>query len=330
MSGTAPADRHGDESLAGAVALVTGGTAGIGRETARGLAAHDATVLVTGRDRERGATVAAELADASAGGADFYPADFADLAAVRDLAGRVLADHDRLDVLVNNAGTWQAERRVVPAPGAPEGVELTFAVNHLAHFLLTALLRDRLVRSARRERSEPRGTHERPEVAGVPARVVTVSSGLHRQADPDFEAALGPDGPAGVGAYALSKLANATFAAALARRLDGTGVTSNAVHPGMVPGSRLAREAPLYQRLGFRLFGLVPSWLTGGEVRSVREGARTSVYVAASPEVADVTGAYFVDCERRTPAPAVEDRAVQDRLWELSTELAGVEDAGTD
>ncbi|MFB6130954.1 MAG: SDR family NAD(P)-dependent oxidoreductase, partial [Salinigranum sp.] len=205
-----------------------------------------------------------------------------------------------LDALVNNAGTWQGERHLVDLPGCDAGVEFSFAVNHLAPYLLTRRLLPRLLESE-------------------PARVVTVSSDLHRRASLDLTAVVGADGPAGRTAYALSKLANVLFAYELARRLDGTGVTANCVHPGVITSTDLSRNASGLSRLGFRLVGLVP-----GVGTDARGGARTSVWAASSPEVEGVSGRYFVDEEARRSSDATYDREAQRRLWAWSAKAVGL------
>jgi len=285
------------------VVLVTGSTSGIGREIANNVAAAGATVLVHGRDREAGrATVDALPGDDHA----FYRADFADLSAVRDLAAAVRDDIDALHGLVNNAGTWQRERRLVSVPGCEDGVETTFAVNHLAPFLLTHLLCDRL-----RAGGDAGGDE------GDPARVVAVSSEVHMRADLTLSGARGPDGPAGMAAYAQSKLANVMFTYGLARRLPD-GVVANACHPGATPATALAREASPLMTLGWRLFGLVGKVVDVTD--STAEAAATPTYLVGSRAAADANGQYFEDCERSRSAEASHDRSAQRDLWERSSE----------
>jgi len=289
-----------------AVVLVTGGTSGIGRETVRSLADRGATVLVHGRDRMRGERVCKAVRERTPGEATFYPADFADFDQVRNLTAAVADDHDRLDALVNNAGTWQDERRLTDAvgdrsDGSRARVELTIAVNHCAHFLLTHRLF--------------------PLLDAADGRVVTVSSDLHRRATFDLDALTGPDGPTGRDVYALSKLANVLFAFGLARRAEDAGVTSNACHPGVVPSSRLARDSSGPSSFVWKAFGVLGRRLPFGPVVDEREAARTSVYLAASDEVARMTGEYFADCERRSAGPAAADRERQDALWEWTADV---------
>ncbi|SFS11400.1 NAD(P)-dependent dehydrogenase, short-chain alcohol dehydrogenase family [Halomicrobium zhouii] len=293
-----------------AVVLVTGGTSGIGRETVRGLADRGATVLVHGRDRGRGERVCEMVRERTPGAATFYPADFADFDQVRTLAGAVADDHDRLDALVNNAGTWQDERRLTDAvgdrsDGSRVRIELTVAVNHCAHFLLTHRLF--------------------PLLDAADGRVVTVSSDLHRRASFDLDALTGPDGPTGRDAYALSKLANVLFTFGLARRAAAAGVTSNACHPGVVPSSRLARDSSGLSSLVWKAFGALGARIPIGPVVDEREAARTSVYLAASDDVAGTTGQYFADREPRSAAPSASDRERQDALWEWTADATDVD-----
>lgn len=276
--------------MSGKTCLVTGATSGIGQETAAALASLGGFVIIVGRDAARGAAAVAEIRRrVPTAQVEALTADLSSLAQVRLLAGEVAARHDRLDVLVNNAGVISAGR-----PLSADGLETTFATNHLGPFLLTSLLRGLLERSA-------------------PARVVTVSSAAHKQvrAVPwDDLARGGPAGPA----YPLSKLLNVLFTFELARRLAGTGVTANCLHPGFV------RTA-----LGRNVTGA-----PGAAVRLVLRfrpgpaaGARTSVYLASSPEVTDVTGGYFVACRPAQPSALARDTGAAARLWTLSEELAG-------
>ncbi|ELZ29511.1 oxidoreductase [Halosimplex carlsbadense 2-9-1] len=314
-------DVPGDSVLGeGHVALVTGSTSGIGAETARNLAATGATVVVHGRDRTAGERLVAEL---PGDGHAFYAADYTDFDEVRGLADAVLADFDRLDCLVNNAGTWQGDRELVAVPGIDDGVELTFAINHLATFRLTNRLADRLAATGER-RAEEAGERERGTDAGVdPARVVTVSSDLHRRAELDLDAVRGPGRMSGVGAYGLSKLANVLFTFELARRLPES-VTANCCHPGVSPSTGLSRNGSLVAGLGWKLFGAVGR-LTG-TVDTAAESAETQTFLASSPEVATVTGEYFDDCEAVSPAAAAADRDAQRELWRASVEWLGLDE----
>ena len=275
----------------GKICLVTGATHGIGLVTARALAAAGATVLVHGRDAERGAAAAADIARESGNpGVRFVRADFMHLDEVRELAAE-LARLPRLDVLINNAGLIDVARRCTA-----EGYDATFGVNHLAPFLLTNLLLEPLGRSAR-------------------ARVIVVASEAHRRARLDFADLMN----ARVGflrAYERSKLANLLFVRALARRLRGSTVTVNAVHPGFVR-SQLFRDF----RGPLRLLFSTALWPF---MRSLRQGARTSIYLASSPEVEGESGGYYRDCHRIQPSPAARCDEGAARLWSESVRLTAL------
>lgn len=270
--------------------VVTGASAGIGRETARGLA-PGARLLVVGRNAER----TRETADALRPSAEeVVPllADFSSLRSVDALAEAILAHVDRVDVLVNNAGLWHQERRE-----SAEGFEDTFAVNHLAPFLLTQRLMPALLRADA-------------------ARVVTVSSRLHRKAGAfDFEdLQVTKSRYRGLRQYARSKLANVLFSFELARRLADTRVTSNAVHPGSVQ-TVIVRDNP-FLSLGIKLVAPL--------LKTATQGAATSVHVASSPELEGVTGGYFADERERAASPHAYDRAAAARLWDLSLGMVGL------
>lgn len=293
-----------DADLADSVVLVTGSTDGIGRAAAVRFAERGATVLLTGRSREKGErALAAVRAASDPADGRLYLADFADRAAVWDLARRVRESHDRLDVLVNNAGTWQDRRRT--ADGWGEDVEYTFAVNHLAPFLLTNLLVP-------------------PLRAGAPSRVVTVSSALHGRADLDLQEAVARPEYDGRAAYADSKLANVLFTYELADRLDGTGVAAHALHPGTIPSTSLARDSTGFSSVVWSLMRLLPM------TASPADGARTVEYAATSPDLDGATGLYVVDRGTRRSAPRSYDEALQADCWQFSADLAGVPEAVPD
>jgi NAD(P)-dependent dehydrogenase (short-subunit alcohol dehydrogenase family) len=290
-----------EPDLEDAVALVTGSTGGIGRETALRLADRGATVLVHGRDESGGRETVGAIRDAHpAADADLFLADLADQPAVRGLARDVRAGYDRLDLLINNAGTWQGERRLTD-----DGIESTFAVNHLAPFLLTNCLAPLLRESA-------------------PARVVTVTSGLHRNADLDLETVVDRPDYDGRAAYSDSKLANVLFTYELATRLDGTGVSAIAAHPGAVPSTSLARDAGGLSKLVWNAFAYLPDVLFGGVFGGVDDGAETVVYAATSPDLEGTTGEYVADRQRTRSADASYDERLQANLWALSAELTGL------
>jgi len=286
-----------DADLGGETVLVTGSTDGIGREMALALGRLGATVLVHGRDREKGRAVADRI-DSGGGEALLFVAEFAAQDEVRDLAEAV-AEHAPIDALVNNAGGFFSRPRLTP-----EGFEYAFGVNHLAPFLLTNLLRPALADGA---------------------RVVTTASGAHHGADGiDFDAVQTTEGYSAMGAYSRSKLANVLFAAELAGRLDDA--TSYSFHPGFVPGSQFSRELPAPVRWGMRAIDYLPDAVSGLFANSVVEGAATGVYLVATPSVAGESGGYFQDCEPATPSRVARDRDLQRRLWEHSAEWTGIDD----
>lgn len=280
--------------MTGKTVLITGGTGGIGRATAEGLAALGARVAITGRDADRGRSVANEITAATGNPhVDAYAADLSSQAEVRKLADAVLAAYPRLDVLVNNAGGFWAHRHITA-----DGLEHTFAVNHLAPFLLTGLLLDRLIASA-------------------PARVVTVSSGAQAMGKIDFDDLQGARGYSGQRAYNQSKLANVMFTYELARRLEGTGVTANVLHPGVVRTAFGAEDPSPFWKV------FIP--LTRPLMKTPEQGARTPIYLASSPQAGDVTGRYFANRKPRNTNKASYDRAAAARLWQISAELTGLE-----
>jgi len=284
-----------DADLSGQTVLVTGSTGGIGRETALALGRLGATVVVHGRDAERGETVVDRLRE-TAGEGELRTADFASQAPVRDLARGIREDHDRLDALVNNAGGFFRSGRVTD-----DGVEVTTAVNHLAPYLLTNLLW--------------------PLLARAEGRVVTVSSDAHRGTEMDFDRFRTPG--SGWAAYARSKLANVLFTRELARRAAGAGVLANALHPGAIPGSGFTRNLPAPVRVAATAAANVPL-VSDLFVTDVVEGAETPVYLVADPDL-DRTGEYFVDCRPRRPSRAARDDRTARRLWDVSADLTGLD-----
>lgn len=291
-----------DVDLGGQTILVTGATSGVGRETALALGRLGARVFVHGRDRARGRAVVRDLEAVGASDPMFFDAEFRSLDAIRTLADEVRHRAGDLDVLVNNAGAHFQDGGLTK-----EGVERTFAVNHLAPFLLTNLLLPTI----------PSG-----------GRIVTVASDVHRRVDGlDLQAVQSVDDYDGLTAYSRSKLANVMFTMELAQRL--TDRTANCLHPGFVPGSAIWRDASLPVRAAMAIFRRVPSALTGGVIETPAQAAETSVYLAASPAVANVTGRYFDDCEPVEPAPAALDEGAQWKLWQFSERACGLAELET-
>jgi NAD(P)-dependent dehydrogenase (short-subunit alcohol dehydrogenase family) len=271
--------------LDGRTVVVTGASSGIGAAAAVELARLGASVVPVGRDERRLTRVAREV------GTEGVRADFASLAEVRRLAEELLARHERIDVLVNNAGVMVGRRRLTE-----DGFELTFAVNHLAPFLLTTLLLDRLRESA-------------------PARVVTTSSVAHHGGLIDLDDLNGERGWASMRVYSTSKLANILFTRELARRLRGSGVVANCFHPGVIRTRLTRRTNPLL---------MVGARLAAPFLGSPKTGAETLVWLAASPEAADVSGGYFEDCRPARQSAQSQDDDLAAALWERSAELVGL------
>jgi len=273
--------------------MITGGTGGIGRAAAVGLGSMGARVGITGRDRARAEQAAAAIARESGNAAvDVFVADMSSQGEVRRLADEILAAYPRLDVLLNNVGGFWAHRHATA-----DGLEHTFALNHLAPFLLTNLLLDRLKASA-------------------PARIVTVSSGAQAMGEIDFDDLMGERKYSGSRAYNQSKLANVMFTYELARRLQGSGVTATALHPGMT-STAFSGEDPS------RAFGPIVA-IFRPFMRSPTKGADTAVYLASSPEVEGITGRYFSDRRPRKSNKSSYDTATTARLWQVSADLIGL------
>jgi NAD(P)-dependent dehydrogenase (short-subunit alcohol dehydrogenase family) len=278
------------------VCIVTGATSGIGKEVARGLAGMGARVVVVGRNPEKSDEVAAEIrAGAGAGPVEIALGDLASLRATRTLAGELLERFPRIDVLVSNAGVYRLRRGVTE-----DGFEETFAVNHLAAFLLTNLLIDRLRASA-------------------PARVVVVASDAHVGQRLDFDDLQNERGYRSFRTYGRSKLANIMFTYSLARRLEGSGVTANCMHPGFVAsnfgsGNRIPVRPVM---LLLRPFALSP-----------KQGADTAIWLASSPDLDGVSGGYFEKRTEHRSNQASLDVEAQERLWHVSAEMTGLESRG--
>ncbi len=278
-------------NLSGKICLVTGANSGIGRSTAHALAKMNATIVMVCRDRRRAEPVRDEIKAATGNqSVELMICDLASQADIRRFAAEFINTHDRLDVLINNAGVVVRQRSLTE-----DGIETTFAVNHLGYFLLTNLLLDLLKQSS-------------------PARIINVSSAAHAYGKIDFDDLQGKKKYAGFAAYANSKLANVMFTYELARRLDGTGVAVNCLHPGTI-STGLFRNLPKPIDALIKLVTLSPD-----------KGAETSVYLASSPEVEGVSGKYFAKKrERRTNKESYNAEAAR-RLWDVSAKLTGLDD----
>lgn len=277
--------------MRGKVALVTGASDGIGKATAIALAGLGATVFMVARDEGRGHT-ARDVVRATSGNMDVHLllADLSSLGAIRSLAQRVLATSDHLHVLVNCAGVNVPVRTL-----SVDGIELTFAVNHLAYFALTLQLIDRLRASA-------------------PARIVNVTSAAEAMGVIDFDDLMGERRYGALRAYAQSKLANVLFTYELARRLEGTGVTVNCLHPGLVRSKITS---------GLSGLGAVLARLERPFARTPARGAQTVVYLASSPDVEGASGRYYVNRRERRSSRRSNDIGLARRLWEVSERLSG-------
>ena len=272
----------------GKICMVTGANAGIGKVTARELAKMGAHVVMVCRSAERGEAAKKEVEQTATGQVDLMIADLSSQASIRALAATYLEKYDRLDVLINNAGVLFMERSE-----SVDGLEMTFALNHMGYFLLTDLLLDRIKASA-------------------PARIVNVSSMAHSRGAINFDDLQAEQKFGGMDVYSSSKLANILFTTELARRLNGTGVTANSLHPGFVRsnfGDNNGRLMKIVMPIA-KLFAI-----------NTDKGAETSIYLASSPEVEGVTGLYFVKKKAVTPSEAAQETAVAERLWQVSEAL---------
>ncbi len=279
--------------MQGKVCVITGATSGIGLIAAERLAAHGARLVLIGRDPARGETALARIRQRVPGAqlAIRY-ADLSLLAEMERLAAEIAAAEPCIDVLVNNAGAMFSRRSVTA-----DGLERTFALNHMAYFLMSNRLRDCLA-------------------AAAPSRIVSVASAAHRGNTLDFSDLQYEQNYRGFTAYGRSKLANILFTRELARRLAGTGVTANCLHPGFV-ATRFGDNNGGLIRLGI---GVAKNFFA----ISPEKGAETIVYLATSPEVAGTTGGYFAKSRPATPTAAAQDDAAARRLWEDSAKIAGL------
>ncbi len=276
----------------GKICLITGATSGIGKVTALELARMGATVVVAGRSPQRCADTVAHIQTVTGNPAvESLVADLSSQAEIHRLASEFKQRFPRLDVLVNNAGAFFMKRETTV-----DGIEMTWALNHLSYFLLTHLLLDILKNSA-------------------PARIINVASDAHQGGQINFQDLQGSRRYQGFSAYAQSKLANIMFTYELARRLEGSGVTANTLHPGFV-ATDFAKNNSLPVRLGMslmHLFALKPE-----------EGVQSSIYLAASHEVEGVTGKYYIKCRPVASSPGSYDLEAARRLWEISEKMVGI------
>ncbi len=279
--------------MQGKTIVITGATSGIGRVAAERLAEMGARIVLVGRDKARTAATLDQLrAKAPGQPHSAHLADLGRLSEMKRVGAEIARAEPRIDVLVNNAGAIFAHRTLTE-----DGFEKTFALNHLSYFVLTQLLRDSL------------------EAAGE-ARIVNVASGAHRRATLDLDDLQCAKAYSAIKSYSRSKLCNILFTRELARRLDGTRITANSLHPGAV-ATRFGDEAGgLISRVVgfFKLLAISPE-----------EGAKTIVYLASAPHVAKTSGRYFYMCRPLSPSLAAQDDAVAAKLWERSLALAGLD-----
>ena len=280
--------------IEGSTCVITGANSGIGKAAAAEIARMGARVVMVCRSRERGRQALVEVIQASGSSTvDLLIADLSVQEQVRELGAKIAADYPQVDVLLNNAGLFRTKREVTE-----DGLEMTFAVNHVAYFLLTLSLVDTLKASS-------------------PSRVVNVASGAHRGAKLDFDDLQTERRYGGWKAYKRSKLANLLFTFELSRRLEGSGVTANALHPGVV--------ATAFGRAGNGFFSFLWS-LGNGFMRSPAQGAQTSIHLATSPDVDGITGRYFANEKLAGSSTHSLDEAAALRLWSESLTLAGLDE----
>jgi NAD(P)-dependent dehydrogenase (short-subunit alcohol dehydrogenase family) len=278
--------------MKGKTVAITGGTSGIGEVAALELAQMGARIVLVARDKSRAEATLARLRKRAPELAHtVHYADLTRIAEMKRVAAQIAAVEPRIDVLINNAGAMFGARRITQ-----DGLERTFALNHMAYFVVTQGLRERLA------------------VAGD-ARIVNTASDAHRGATLDFDDLQSEQGFGAMRAYGRSKLCNILFTRALARRLHDSGITANCLHPGFVA-----------TRFGDQSGGLISHmvWLAKFLAISPAEGARTIVHLASSPQVAGISGKYFYKCRATTPSPAAQDDRAASLLWERSAQLAGM------
>ncbi len=273
----------------GKICLVTGGTNGIGKATAQALAQMGGTVMIVGRSAPKTAQVVEEIRAASSNqNVDSLLADLSSQQEVRRLANEFMSRYSHLHILINNAGAVFMQRQL-----SVDGIEMTFALNHLAPFLLTDLLLDTLRASA-------------------PARIINVSSGAHTTGKIEFDNLQGERGYS-PRVYENSKLANILFTMELAHRLEGSGVTVNALHPGFT--------ATGFSKNNGKVMAALVSVFAPLVARSPAKGAQTSIHLASSPGVEGMTGEYFFDSHVTPAAPQATDMVVARKLWDVSVKM---------
>jgi len=278
--------------IKGKTVVVTGANSGIGFETSIALAKMGAKVIMIARDPKLGQEALNQVKEKSSNKeVELLLCDFSSLANVRKLAEEIIKKCSKLDVLVNNAGKTFGTRGLTA-----DGFEWTFGVNHLASFLLTNLLLPLLKKSA-------------------PSRIVNTASVAHTFGHINFEDIMAEKKYSEMTAYSQSKLANVLFSSALSKKLAGTNVTSNSLHPGVV-GTRFAVAGGTFSKIFYTWFKFL--------MKTPAEGAKTTIYLASSPEVEGVTGKYFSNCKAVTPSKEAQDDSVAKRLWELSEKLTGL------
>ncbi len=278
-----------EKNMKGKVCMITGSNSGIGKETALGLARLGAHLVMVCRNRESAEAALMEIKEQSGNEQlELMLCDLSSLKEVQSLADEFKRKHEKLDVLINNAGVVPWKRTLTE-----DGLELTLVVNHLAPFLLTHLLLDVLK-------------------ASVPSRIINVASGLHKMASIDFDDLQSEKKFGGFHAYSEAKLAFLIFSYELAKRLEGTGVTVNALHPGVVR-TNLSRHSPWYMRLGPLFF------------KNPAKGAETPIYLASSPDVEKVTGKYFINKKEGPSSDESYDQRTARRVWDISVQLVGLE-----
>lgn len=283
-----------NQPMDGKICMITGATDGIGKVTAHALAKQGATVIIVGRNRQKSMATVSEIRQESGNAnVEYMLADLSSQQAIRELAEQFKSKYQELHVLLNNAGAMFMSRQE-----SVDGIEMTFALNHLNYFLLTHLLLDTIKASA-------------------PARIVNVSSRAHKRLKTlDFDNLQGEKSYSGMSAYMISKLGNVLFTYELAKRLQNSQVTVNALHPGVVATQFGANNGGWFGKLIRKFFNLF--------CISVEEGAKTNIYLASSPDVEGVTGKYFNECKAIRSSKLSNDEDVAQRLWKISEELTGI------